>query len=91
METMEPSEATQSRPRRWTRWLLWTGVGFVALIIVSLIAGVAFKIGAFPFQIWVPDVYQGAPIPTTAFLATQLPVAISTAPASTVWTTPSFS
>src|SRR5581483_9739677 len=37
--------------------------------IVLVLAGVAFKIGAFPFQIWVPDVYQGAPTPTTAFLA----------------------
>lgn len=34
-----------------------------------VLAGVAFKIGAFPFQIWIPDVYQGAPTPTTAFLA----------------------
>jgi NADH-quinone oxidoreductase subunit N len=32
-------------------------------------AGIAFKIGAFPFQIWIPDVYQGAPTPVTAFLA----------------------
>ena len=37
--------------------------------IVMVLAGVAFKIGAFPFQIWVPDVYQGAPTPVTAFLA----------------------
>ncbi|MEW5837203.1 MAG: NADH-quinone oxidoreductase subunit N, partial [Pseudomonadota bacterium] len=34
-----------------------------------VLAGVAFKIGAFPFQIWIPDVYQGAPTPVTAFLA----------------------
>jgi NADH-quinone oxidoreductase subunit N len=34
-----------------------------------VLSGVAFKIGAFPFQIWVPDVYQGAPTPVTAFLA----------------------
>ncbi|HVT73355.1 MAG TPA: NADH-quinone oxidoreductase subunit N [Lacunisphaera sp.] len=34
-----------------------------------VLAGVAFKIGAFPFQVWIPDVYQGAPTPTTAFLA----------------------
>lgn len=33
------------------------------------LAGLAFKIAAFPFQIWVPDVYQGAPTPTTALLA----------------------
>jgi len=34
-----------------------------------VLAGVAFKIGAFPFQIWIPDVYQGSPTPVTAFLA----------------------
>lgn len=37
--------------------------------IVLVLAGVAFKIGAVPFQIWIPDVYQGAPTPVTAFLA----------------------
>ncbi len=36
---------------------------------ILVLAGIAFKIGAVPFQIWIPDVYQGAPIPTTAFLA----------------------
>jgi NADH-quinone oxidoreductase subunit N len=40
-----------------------------SLGIVLVLAGVAFKIGAFPFQIWVPDVYQGAPTPVAAFLA----------------------
>ncbi len=37
--------------------------------VVLVLAGVGFKIAAFPFQIWVPDVYQGAPTPVTAFLA----------------------
>jgi NADH-quinone oxidoreductase subunit N len=37
--------------------------------VVFLLAGLGFKISAVPFQIWVPDVYQGAPTPTTAFLA----------------------
>jgi NADH-quinone oxidoreductase subunit N len=37
--------------------------------VVLVLSGVAFKVGAFPFQIWVPDVYQGAPTPVTAFLA----------------------
>jgi NADH-quinone oxidoreductase subunit N len=36
---------------------------------ILVIAGVCFKIGAVPFQIWVPDVYQGAPTPVTAYLA----------------------
>ncbi len=34
-----------------------------------LLAGLAFKIAAVPFQIWAPDVYQGAPAPVTTFLA----------------------
>lgn len=37
--------------------------------VLFLLTGLGFKIGAVPFQIWVPDVYQGAPTPTTAFLA----------------------
>lgn len=37
----------------------------VALVLVAL----GFKIAAVPFQIWVPDVYQGAPTPITAFLS----------------------
>jgi NADH-quinone oxidoreductase subunit N len=34
-----------------------------------ILAGLGFKLAAFPFQIWAPDVYQGSPLPTTAFLA----------------------
>jgi NADH-quinone oxidoreductase subunit N len=34
-----------------------------------VLAGISFKIGLVPFQIWVPDVYQGAPTPTMSFLA----------------------
>lgn len=37
----------------------------LALMLVAL----AFKVGAVPMQLWVPDVYQGAPTPTTAFLS----------------------
>ncbi len=37
--------------------------------LVLVLVGLGFKIAAFPFQIWAPDVYQGAPAPTTAFLA----------------------
>jgi NADH-quinone oxidoreductase subunit N len=36
---------------------------------ILVVAGMCFKIGAVPFQIWVPDVYQGAPTPVTAYLA----------------------
>jgi NADH-quinone oxidoreductase subunit N len=38
----------------------------VALVTCSLL----FKISAFPFHLWVPDVYQGSPTPVTALMAT---------------------
>jgi len=38
--------------------------------VALIIGGAAFKLGAFPFQAWIPDVYQGAPTPTTTFLGT---------------------
>ena len=37
----------------------------LSLILISL----AFKVGAVPMHFWIPDVYQGAPTPTTAFLS----------------------
>jgi NADH-quinone oxidoreductase subunit N len=43
--------------------LMW-----VALIL--LFVGLAFKVSTVPFQVWTPDVYQGAPAPVTAFLST---------------------
>ena len=38
--------------------------------MVLIVASLGFKISAVPFHLWVPDVYQGAPTPVTAFLAT---------------------
>ena len=43
--------------------------GFLAIGIFLMVIGLTFKIGSIPFHVWVPDVYQGAPTPTTAFLA----------------------
>ncbi len=37
--------------------------------LALLLVGLGFKIAAAPFQLWVPDVYQGAPTPITAFLS----------------------
>ena len=34
-----------------------------------ILAGLSFKVSAFPFQAWAPDVYQGAPTPVSAFLS----------------------
>jgi len=38
--------------------------------LVFLIIGVAFKLGAVPFHMWIPDVYQGAPTAVTLFIST---------------------
>src|SRR5262245_25984942 len=37
--------------------------------IALLIVGLGFKVAAVPFHVWTPDVYQGAPTPVTAFMA----------------------
>ena len=37
--------------------------------ILLVLVGIGFKIAVFPVQMWAPDVYQGSPTPTTAFLA----------------------
>ena len=38
--------------------------------LVFIVAGIAFKLGAAPFHMWVPDVYQGAPTAVTLFIGT---------------------
>ncbi len=42
---------------------------FIGAAAALLFVGLAFKVSAFPFQIWAPDVYQGAPTPVAAFLS----------------------
>jgi NADH-quinone oxidoreductase subunit N len=37
--------------------------------LVFIVSGLAFKLGAVPFHMWVPDVYQGAPTPITLLIA----------------------
>ncbi len=47
--------------------LLQSNLFLIGVLLV--VSGLAFKIAAFPLQIWAPDVYQGSPAPATAFLA----------------------
>ncbi|WP_309231312.1 NADH-quinone oxidoreductase subunit NuoN [Nocardia sp. SYP-A9097] len=48
----------------------------LAVLGVAMLAvGLLFKIGAVPFQSWVPDVYQGAPTPITGFMAAATKIA----------------
>src|SRR5690606_40764778 len=43
------------------RMLMLTGVVFI-------VVGIAFKFGAAPFHMWLPDTYHGAPTPITLFI-----------------------
>jgi len=43
--------------------------------LVFMLAGLAFKLGAVPFHMWIPDVYTGAPTAVTLFIATAPKVA----------------
>src|SRR5581483_11724376 len=44
-------------------------LAFLGLSAALMFVGLAFKVSAVPFQIWAPDVYQGAPSPVSAFLS----------------------
>ena len=57
----EIAEAVQTRPEV-NGLPLWFGLAFV-------IVGIAFKFGAVPFHMWLPDVYQGARSPVTLYIA----------------------
>jgi len=50
-----------------------------AIGIIFILTGFAFKISLFPFHAWTADVYQGAPTPHAAFMATAVKVASVTA------------
>lgn len=51
--------------------LAQTGTPSTAFIfgMILVVSSLGFKIAAVPFQLWVPDIYEGAPTPVTAFLA----------------------
>ncbi|WP_175515660.1 NADH-quinone oxidoreductase subunit NuoN [Streptomyces sp. CAI 127] len=53
-------------------------MGNDALLLIGgamLLTGLLFKVGAVPFHMWTPDVYQGAPTPVTGFMAAATKVA----------------
>lgn len=43
--------------------------GRLLLGLIFLVGGLAFKLSAIPFHMWAPDVYEGAPLPVTAYIA----------------------
>jgi NADH-quinone oxidoreductase subunit N len=49
--------------------------GFLVVTFVLVVTGFGFKVSAVPFHSWAPDVYEGAPTPVTAFMATAVKAA----------------
>lgn len=66
--TFFPAIAEQTPKLIGTNRIFLAGLGLVIL-------GFMFKVSIFPFHAWVPDVYQGAPTPVTAFMATAVKAA----------------
>lgn len=49
--------------------ILWKGEMLQNIGFVMLFSGFAFKLSAVPFHLWTADVYEGAPLPVTAYLS----------------------
>ncbi len=50
--------------------LTFTNIGMTLVIaVVTMLAGIGYKLGLPPFHQWVPDVYEGSPTPVAAFLS----------------------
>lgn len=56
------SLATLANPALGSDPLFWIGLGLFFI-------GIAFKLSLVPFHTWAPDVYEGAPLPVTAFMS----------------------
>lgn len=46
------------------------GDAYTVVALLMVVSGIAFKLSLAPFHMWTPDVYEGSPIPATAYLAT---------------------
>ena len=65
--------ATGSLDLNKIAWALFTRQANAMVLVfglVFLVSGIAFKLGAVPYHMWVPDVYQGAPTAVTLFIGT---------------------
>ena len=69
MSMMYGATGTLDLPRLFER-IATGGINKEVLVfgVVFIVAGLAFKLGAAPFHMWVPDVYQGAPTPVTLLI-----------------------
>lgn len=65
---LEGLQAALSSASQTDLYLLWTGIGFVSV-------GLLFKAAVAPFHMWAADVYEGSPLPVTAFMSCATKVA----------------
>jgi NADH-quinone oxidoreductase subunit N len=67
--TMNIVQSLGGQVQKVNESLLSLGLGLI-------VVGLGFKLSLVPFHLWTPDVYQGAPLPITAFLSTGSKVAV---------------
>lgn len=67
--SMDIARSVGGHPEVSTGTGLFLGLGLI-------LVGIGFKLSLVPFHLWTPDVYQGAPLPITAFLSTGAKVAL---------------
>jgi NADH-quinone oxidoreductase subunit N len=64
----------QTGTMEWFRLAALSGAAQNNLLVLAgltfIVTGIGFKLGVVPFHLWTPDVYEGAPAPVTAFIAT---------------------
>lgn len=53
----------------------WENSGILTFGLVFIVAGLVFKLGLVPFHMWVPDVYEGAPLPVAMIIASVTKIA----------------
>lgn len=63
-----------------------SGQGLAAIGVGLVLVGLFFKLGAVPFHFWAPDVYQGAPAPVTAYMASVVKAAALAMAIRLLWT-----
>lgn len=67
------SGTTELAAMKMNLLMMYQSLGTVGLVfiiaVISLLAGIGFKLGLPPFHQWVPDVYEGSPTPVAAFLS----------------------
>ena len=73
--TAPPARPTSSTSPRSSSTTVLAETGLLLAGLALLLVGFAFKVAAVPFHFWTPDVYQGAPSPSVAWMASGVKVA----------------